>query len=117
MIHRDHISFEAFIASVTVTNFHLDCEEKETNYYPTDLFLPIEKKFKSFFQSSSQNIKFRDSYLKYSIMEGTKGVGGRKGGDKTKISQFVKAGLQFSNGRIKRYLKKSCYEKSTVVDY
>lgn len=48
-------------------------------------------------------------------MEGTKGAGGRKGGDRTKVSKSVKAGLQFPVGRIGRYLKKGRYAKRTAA--
>lgn len=48
-------------------------------------------------------------------MEGAKGAGGRKGGDRTKISKSVKAGLQFPVGRIGRFLKKGRYAKRTAA--
>lgn len=48
-------------------------------------------------------------------MDGTKGIGGRKWGDKTKISKSVKAGFRFLVGRIGWYLKKGRYVKRTVV--
>ncbi|XP_022999035.1 histone H2A.1-like [Cucurbita maxima] len=46
-------------------------------------------------------------------MEGTKGAGGRKGGNRSKISKSVKAGLQFPVARIGRYLKKGRYAQRT----
>lgn len=48
-------------------------------------------------------------------MEVTKGAGGRKGCDRTKVSKSVKAGLQFPVGRIGRYLKKGRYAKRTAA--
>ncbi|KAL9447289.1 hypothetical protein AB3S75_014878 [Citrus x aurantiifolia] len=44
------------------------------------------------------------------VTKPTKGAGGRRGGgQRTKISKSVKAGLQFPVGRIARFLKKGRY--------
>lgn len=46
----------------------------------------------------------------------TKGVGGRKGGDRKKaIPKSVKAGLQFPVGRIARFLKKGRYAQRVGI--
>ncbi|GAB4835807.1 hypothetical protein Ancab_000723 [Ancistrocladus abbreviatus] len=49
-----------------------------------------------------------------STAKATRGVGGRRGGDRKKsVSKSVKAGLQFPVGRIARYLKKGRYAQRT----